>query len=607
MKRTGVSLTALKSQTLIDRIILLSFVFFTISFPLIKSSRVAIFTVVISLLLLAWLVLNKNKTVFLDGKFLLILIFLTLAALATVFSISPMTSAFGVFHREGLLTYLVLALTYLLAIQVEWDKKKIKVIMSVTVYVAAFISTLAVYRYGYLLLTVEEMTYHDRARILVGPNVLSFYLTLVWPLALRLFLFDDTSRREKILFGYSSLVILGANVLTFTRTGWAISAIIFVLMVVMSDRKKQIMKIAAMLGVVVLLAGLFTGAQKSRDINFNERFMSIFRMDALAPRTVLWKPAVKMIRNKPLTGYGPKTYPLALRQQDSITLAQFQGKPKTPHNYLLHIALTLGIPALLVLMMIFGLGIAQGFKSRDYHKQTLSLSIIAMLLCGLFLEWAVFLMFPLWLFLGINTGKKFSVDANVWLKGALVLLVIGLVYITGLHWTAENYYQKSRIVKSKVSQTDYLNRAIDINPYMYLYWRDFIELNADQSPEKRIKIIKQAQSYHPLHEELLIAEALVRWRNRNNVKPEGVLELIDQAIALRAFNAKSHYVKGRILFRKKQFQEAAEEFRLCMLVDPRRAKVYTALIFRAREFEERRQRNILDEELKWVRDESPES
>ncbi len=600
-------MTPAKSQTLIDRTIFLSLIFLTIGLPLIKSSRVAIFTVVVSLLVLAWLVLNRNKSLLLDGKFMLILVFLALATLATAFSISRTTSAFGVYHREGLLTYLVLALTYLLAIQVEWDKKKIKVILSVTVYVAAFISTLAIYRYGYRLLTIEQMTYLDRARTLVGPNVLSFYLTLVWPLALRLFLFDDTSRREKIVFGFSSLVILGANILTFTRTGWAISAIIFVLMVVMSNRKKQIMKIAAMLAVVVLLAGIFTGTQKSRDINFNERFMSIFKIDALAPRTVLWKPAVKMIRDKPLMGYGPKTYPLALRQQDSVTLAQFQGKPKTPHNYLLNIALTLGIPALVVMMFIFVLGIAQGFASRDYFKQTLSLSIIAMLLSGLFLEWPVFLMFPLWLFLAINTGKKFPMSANVWLKGGLAVLVLGLIAVTGLQWTAENYYQKSRTASRKIVQTDYLNRAIDLNPYMYLYWRDYVQLNADRSPEKRIEIIKQAQSYHPLREELVIAEALVRWRNRNNVKPEGVLELVDQAIALRPFNAKSHYVKGRILFRKKQFLEAAEEFRLSMLVDPRHAEVYTALIFRAREANERRERNILDKQLKWVRDESPES
>ena len=597
----------MKSQTLINRVIFLSLIFLTISLPLIKSSRVAILTIVISLLAVAWLVLNRNKTLFLDNKFLLILIFLALATLATVFSISRTTSAFGIYHREGLLTYLVLALTYVLAMQVEWDKKKIKMIMSATVYVAAFISTLAIYRYGYRFLTVEEMSYLDRARTLVGPNVLSFYLTLAWPLALRLFLFDDISRRERIIYGFSSLVILAANILTFTRTGWAISAVIFIVMAVMSSQKKQITKIAAMLIVVVLLAGVFTGSQKSGDINFGERFMSIFKTDSLGPRIVLWKPAVKMIRDKPLIGYGPKTYPLALRQQDSITLAQFQGKPKTPHNYLLNIGLTLGIPALVVMMIIFWLGIAQGLRSRDYLKQTLSLSIIAMLLSSLFLEWPVFLMFPLWLFLGINTEKKFSIKNNALIKGALAVLVIALVAVTGAQWTAENYYQKSRKATGKVAQINYLNKAIDLNPYMYIYWRDYIQLNANKSPEKRIKIIKQAQSYHPLHEELLIAEALVKWRNRNNVKPEGVLELIDQAVSLRTFDAKAHYVKGRILFRKKLFLEAAEEFRLCMLVDPRHADVYTALIFRARESNERKERNRLDKQLKWVRDESSES
>ncbi len=594
-----------------ERIILPAFILLATIVPLISIPqlingtliKVALFVIIICLSSIAWLVLDKNRVLVVDTKSILIAIFLALAVLSTALSISRTTSFIGLYkHWEGLSTYLVLALAFLLALQIEWDEKKVKVILYAIVLVAALVSAYSIIRFGFRMFTVDDMAKLDKARgTLVGANGFSFYLTFVWPLALRLFLAEDAGKREKILLGLSSFLIFGANILSFTRTGWLISAFIFLLVIIVGKDKKTILKLVGLMAAFAVVIVLFTARQSSGEVNLSSRFVTIFKANSLTSRVTLWKTAIKLTGDRPLFGSGPDTFQLASPSRESIRMAQFASRPKTPHNFPLNTALTLGIPALIVLAIIFGKGIIEGMRSGDYWRQTLSLSMIAALLTSLFLEWAVFLMSFFWLFLAINTQKKFTINIRMWMAGGVSVIAVGLIFLAGLQVTADYYFQKGWRTKDVNVKAASIETAVSLNPRNYSYWREYLKIASAWPTQERLALIKRAQDYHPLREEPYIAEALVRWRAGSKLKPVGVEELLDKAIETRPLSARAHMAKGRVLFNKKEFPAAEEEFKLGLLLKPIDSPYYLKMIFQARQTQDRRQRMFLEKDLTQLR------
>ncbi len=594
-----------------ERIILPAFIILAIIVPLISIPqlingtliKVALFVIIICLSSIAWLVLDKNRVLVVDTKSILIVIFLALATLSTALSISRTTSFLGLYkHWEGLSTYLVLSLTFLLALQVEWDDKKIKTILYAIVVVAALVSAYSMIKFGLRMFTSDEMARFDKARgTLVGANGFSFYLTFVWPLGLRLFLAQGAAKREKIFLGLASFLIFGANILSFTRTGWVISAFIFVLVIIVGKDKKTILKLVGLMAAFAVVIVLFTARQSSGEVNLSSRFVTIFKSNSLAPRVTLWKTAIKLTGDRPLFGSGPDTFQLASPSRESIRMAQFKSRPKTPHNFPLNTALTLGIPALIVLAIIFGKGITEGIRSGNYWRQTLSLSMIAALLTSLLLEWAVFLMGFFWLFLAINTQKKFTINIRMWMAGGLSVIAAGLIILAGLQVTADYYFQRGWRTKDVNVKAASIETAVSLNPHNYSYWREYLKIASTWPTQKRLVLIKRAQEYHPRREEPYIAEALVRWRTGSKLKPVGVEELLDKAIAIRPLSARAHMAKGRVLYNKKEFPAAEEEFKFGMLLKPDDSGYYLKMIFKARQTQDRRQRMLLEKKLKQLR------
>ena len=59
--------------------------------------------------------------------------------------------------------------------------------------------------------------------------------------------------------------------------------------------------------------------------------------------------------------------------------------------------------------------------------------------------------------------------------------------------------------------------------------------------------------------------------------------------------------KGRVLFNKKEFPAAEEEFKLGLLLKPIDSPYYLKMIFKARQTQDRRQRMLLEKKLKQLR------
>jgi O-antigen ligase len=487
-----------------------------------------------------------------------------LVGLSVVFSIKPVGSLIGVYRSWlGLLGYVVLVLTYFLALQVRWDDRRIKILISAMTVTAAAISLVALL--GFAGSVISSGSVARESSTLHGPNQLSLYLMLVWPLAFRLFLSSQTPLLERALFGSAALLMFAANLTTFSRTGWVVSFMILVLLIAFSRHKRPLAWTAGFLAVAILL--LFSiGGPVGQSVK--ERAGSVLAGDSLAPRTALWKAAAKMAIARPVTGFGPDMYSLGLPQYESITLAQFKKKPRTPHNFPLHVAATLGLPALIILTLVIFSALRDGFAG-DYQHRSLSLALVGMVLFSLFVQWPVFQQAPFWLLMGIVARGKRRYAQTVPVKALLSIAAIVILSWAAWITAADYYFNKGLRASDQALKTAYVGRANKLNPHIYDYWYAYYKAHRDRSFEDRLKVLKTAQERHPLQEELIVLEGLMK--RRNSETSDEALSLADRALEIRPLSAQGRLLKGRALTAAGNYAGAAAELELARELSVRNA------------------------------------
>lgn len=533
-------------------------------------SKDAFFVFMICIMAVAW-AWRGSRPAYVNRQFMLILLFLGIVGLSALVSGDLYTSLVGDYrHWEGIAAYIALALTYFLALQVDWDDDKIRKLMLVLTTVAAVVAALALLKFSYEYAQLETM--RRQSESFFGPNALSFFLIMVWPLALRLFI-AAKNKLEKATTLLSCVLIFAGNIVTLSRSGWVISAIMLVAVVIVSGRVKRILIPMAAALVIIVLAALIS-KPLAESLNFSNRFMSIFQSESIASRVALWRESKKLIADKPLTGYGPDSFGTVHLKYEEPRVAIFLRKPRTAHNWLFNNAVNFGLPALLLMAAIFLWAVFDGFRSRNYYKQSLSLGLISAMLLGLTLEWHPFLMVLFWLFMGIAGAGKVAVGAGRhWIKPAI--LVVGSVLLVGLCYisVADYYYKLGMRAEGRKAKIVYFHRAVKLNPYVYEYWHKSIKANIAESDDQRLFLIKQAQAYLPGREEFILDEANLELARRAE-EPDKILALIDKAIKMRPLSSEARYFRSRVLMRLKRYEEAEAEFRTVVDLMPFSAQVH---------------------------------
>ena len=533
----------------------------------------ALFFLAVSALLLLWSVFTKGGSVYIDPQMRLIAVFLALVSIATLRSIHIPTSVMGQYRNwGGALSYVLLAFTYFLAVQIDWDEDRVKLLVRSMVYGGAATAALALLRFGRESMWLTNMNQANRASgSFVGPNILSFYLMLIWPLVLRLLFSTETKRPEKLALALAALMMFAANLFTASRTGLVLSVAMFLVVVFMSSKKKKLLTVVASFMVILALGGLYAGQRSggSRDFIYN-RAVSIFTAGSLQSRIVLWKSAAKLVRDRPLTGWGPDTYRLAFPRVESLGQAQLRKKLRTPHDYPLSVASGMGIPALLVLALIFFRAVKYGLAAKDYWRQTLSLALISAIVCGLTLEWRMFLLFFFWLLMGvILSPERIKKELPFFwpIRSAILILAVILLAWVGALTTADFYFQRGRhMPKLSPAKTAYLRRAVRLDPYAFPYWQRYFAATVDRPFSERLAVIRLARDYHPLQEETWFSEASLKWENK--VPAGEVIPLVDRAISIRPLGGSAHLLKGKLLIAQKKYREAQAELSLAVTLLP---------------------------------------
>ena len=172
--------------------------------------------------------------------------------------------------------------------------------------------------------------------------------------------------------------------------------------------------------ITVLLLALYNF---NTDGAFIDRFLSISR-DANefladgdrsdytgAHRGFIWKRVVELIKARPLTGYGLENLGEAFKKYYTKDMIEFWGEVRYPdkaHNEYLHIAVTTGIPSLLIYSTMCFLIILKGLTRLKNCKIMLLIlsSVMGYMTAAFFNISVVSVAYVYWSFLGLLAGNN---------------------------------------------------------------------------------------------------------------------------------------------------------------------------------------------------------
>jgi O-antigen ligase len=257
---------------------------------------------------------------------------------------------------------------------------------------------------------------HEPAYITIGwlttwLTMLAALLPLAWLLPW------SRPRLAKLIGVVAGVVILIAAWLTVNRMIWLCFGMMFVLYVAINTRRtnKKISHTVGLiaLGVAVSLS-LFYVSSVVRANYYPEAVTSATNMLRQDDRQVIWKAAINVISEKPISGYG-----FALEEGKRALSSQFsepwhRNMYRQAHNIVLNYAIQMGLPGAVALLCLFG-GLAAGFYSRIRLAHSPTTRAVAT--CGLMLVGGFFLR--------NMTDDFFSRHASL-LLGALVGMLLAV-------------------------------------------------------------------------------------------------------------------------------------------------------------------------------------
>ncbi|MHB8896427.1 MAG: O-antigen ligase family protein, partial [Candidatus Geothermincolia bacterium] len=318
----------------------------------------------LSLALLGYYWLKRRQIVFLlTGAELPWLAVLLIMTLATLFSISRITSVWGdYFFREGLVNWFSYAILFVASVQAFRTEKSRSLLFTCLRVSAVVIALLAILQVSHLdpLSALVPSTAGTASSFLGNPAYLGAYLTLLAPLFLLLATAEDRGRRGRILDLVLFALLVAAAIATQSRSTWLAMSITcgLALGYYLYRRSGMALKsvvegVAAGIVVGALVFGLTIAVSGS----FRQRITGSKGKGpgSVEVRLATWGRAVAMIGDRPLGGFGPGTFEQAIPGNLTSSWDRRFGHdplPNDPHNLLAYAGFAMGIPGLLVIIWL---------------------------------------------------------------------------------------------------------------------------------------------------------------------------------------------------------------------------------------------------------------
>ncbi|WP_171011285.1 O-antigen ligase family protein [Haloimpatiens lingqiaonensis] len=344
----------------------------------------------------------------------LIFVFAIIIVLSTIFSVSPSRAITGHHRRfEGMISLI----SYLILFYFSFNYGEFK-----DHYIKLFaLSSSIMGLYGiFQYFNLKELILHGvfqwgyGAYATIGNrNFLGSYITLFLPINIFLYI----KYQKKMYLAWSCILFL-CMLCTFTRSAWlAFVVYSIVLIKFIKNNKKHLKKCIKIYVVFIIISLSFNGITQGALFN---RQLSIIKdannviMEENADRSgsgriFIWKRAVKLIPDRPLLGSGPDTFDLVFMKRFGKECGMNHHYDKA-HNEYLQIAVTEGIPAL-VLYLIIVISIVKGAYSRAKIEEEMIPIVLSLIgyLTQAFFNISVVAVAPIyWILLGYAAGIIFK-------------------------------------------------------------------------------------------------------------------------------------------------------------------------------------------------------
>ncbi|WP_163193140.1 O-antigen ligase family protein [Clostridium thermarum] len=305
-----------------------------------------------------------------------------LIILSTIFSVDIIRALDGKpGRREGALVLLCyIFMMFIFSKYYEFKKIHLEVLFACTIIIVLYGFVQYYTKYDYLLgidiAQVDLTRERSFAPSTFGHrNFYGSFITLVLPISMFCYLLKGGIR----YFIYT-LLIFGGLISCQTRGVWATFIIYFTFIVIYFLKRKKagkrILLMALGFAMVFSLINFTTdnSVVSGRAQAFKNEFKAIQekRYTALGNnRLQIWSKIPKLIMDKPLLGSGPDTFDLVFMKENHIFGGTVVDKA---HNEILQKAVTEGIPATILYLIIVAYTLVAGFKQR---KNT----VVLVLLC----------------------------------------------------------------------------------------------------------------------------------------------------------------------------------------------------------------------------------
>lgn len=339
-----------------------------LSFSLIKSTFLIAFMGILWMLVLKERLLQPklvNEKLSIEYILIGLLILLTLS---TVLSVDIYTSVVGAWTRhEGYLTWIAyLSVFYFFYKIIDYEHFSPKKFLNKLFIVSAILSIYGIlqhYDYDFLSLIVPWESPDSSITFFDNPNFYGTYLVLTMGIGMGLFL---SSNEKKSLFFYGILLTLMTSVLLFTntRSAWIGLAIVvlFYTFTVVKENKLWKNWIFLLLAMVIMAIGI-NASEGNRYLG--KIFITLEESGNLldegltghegSSRLIIWQKDLTILDDYFWLGSGVDTHGIVFPATPDELEQYFNNRTiiiDKAHNEYLQIAITIGIPALLLYLTL---------------------------------------------------------------------------------------------------------------------------------------------------------------------------------------------------------------------------------------------------------------
>lgn len=371
------------------------------------------------LLLLIFMLVNYKKLE-IDFKDALAILFMSLVFVSTCLSENKDNSILGEKTRcEGMLMFASYICVYI-ASKKFFKYKNNKMFLNIMFYSSMIIGVLGIAQNYMSFNKLYPIFGKNIAGTFGNSNFFGSYISIILPISITIFILN-ADKKSFIL----SLVMFFDLISSGTRSAWVAFLVVAFLgfIYLIKQKNKLYWKRTGILLIcfIAICVYLFSGISKSitkRKYNSVINDIKTFSEEGLSDnlgsgRMEIWKMTIKLIGKNPIFGCGTDNLRHGLMKDCQDEFLKFAYRTKTipdkAHNEYLHIAATLGIPALIIYLMFVGMILFPKMKDMFKYKTMLIISItIISYLVQAFFNISTIGVAPLfWMILGLSDNEDF--------------------------------------------------------------------------------------------------------------------------------------------------------------------------------------------------------